>query len=424
MHFFDIHYLEEKAVSKFPRQIFKEASFATRFSLLSSDTTIIPAAVYVESTICHEILNKFIELVPFGVIELIGNARSFTEFCGKKIIQYANRPGHQKLYADALEKGVQFPFRRRERSATQDISNSWVKLLHEKDVGSSFSKYAGIEIDSKFEDRWGDIPSSLGDRAFIVPNVSSLLFLGNIENISVENELYSIINPSYFKSYVDELGASIVTNLNFLESNYNISNNEINIPYKYILQELKKRSLLEYIENQNPCELMIWRENGKWDDIFCSACERTSRNISELGLFYNRFSANARNTTINAGKIYYFNGGINMGDQYNAKQVGAQGPNAHAHDMTFNQLWQNNDRIDLTLLSGQLMQLRLHMARLAETPEQHMELGILAGAEIEAKNGNGAKVLELLSKTGEWTVSVAEKIGVSLVASTLSKILA
>ena len=44
-----------------------------------------------------------------------------------------------------------------------------------------------------------------------------------------------------------------------------------------------------------------------------------------------------------------------MGDKYIAGQVGAQGPSAHAHDMTFNQLWsQSGQSIDLQALATEL----------------------------------------------------------------------
>ena len=44
-----------------------------------------------------------------------------------------------------------------------------------------------------------------------------------------------------------------------------------------------------------------------------------------------------------------------MGDKYIAGQIGAQGPGAHAHDMTFNQLWsQSGQSIDLQALATEL----------------------------------------------------------------------
>ena len=109
-----------------------------------------------------------------------------------------------------------------------------------------------------------------------------------------------------------------------------------------------------------------------------------------------------------------------MGDIYYAGQVGAQGPNAHAENITFNQIWnQNQDKFDIEKLENELSRLRSVLKNEAETPEQLSELGSVANAEIEAKKGNGPKVVEWLSKTGKWTFGVAEKIGVNIASAAI-----
>lgn len=111
---------------------------------------------------------------------------------------------------------------------------------------------------------------------------------------------------------------------------------------------------------------------------------------------------------------------VTMGDKYEAGQVGAQGPNAHAHDMTFNQIWQQNkDRLDVSALNQELLALRNSMQSEAKTAEHFAEIGAVASAEIEAGKGNGAKALEALSKAGKWSLGVAEKIGVNVATAAL-----
>jgi len=111
---------------------------------------------------------------------------------------------------------------------------------------------------------------------------------------------------------------------------------------------------------------------------------------------------------------------VTMGDKYEAGQVGAQGPNAHAHDMTFNQIWQQNkDKLDVAALSKELLALRNSMQSEATTAEHFAEIGAVASAEIEAEKGNGAKALEALSKAGKWSLGVAEKIGVNVATAAL-----
>lgn len=104
-----------------------------------------------------------------------------------------------------------------------------------------------------------------------------------------------------------------------------------------------------------------------------------------------------------------------MGDKYEAGQVGAQGPNAYAHNMTFNQIWnQAKGNIDLPTLSEQLKTLRETLQESAKSAEEFSEIGAIANAEIQAKKGNGPKALSELAKVGKWTLNVAEKIGIGV----------
>lgn len=106
---------------------------------------------------------------------------------------------------------------------------------------------------------------------------------------------------------------------------------------------------------------------------------------------------------------------ITVGSTYKAGQVGAQGPNAHAHDITFNQIWQKNKgNLELSILGSELERLRSTLQHSANTAEHFSEVGAIATAEIEAKKGNGPKALEALSKAGRWSLDVAEKIGVGV----------
>lgn len=108
------------------------------------------------------------------------------------------------------------------------------------------------------------------------------------------------------------------------------------------------------------------------------------------------------------------------GQTYEAGQVGAQGPNAHAHDMTFNQVWnQNKEKIDLTQLSKELSTLRETLSQNANSPEEFIEIGNIANAEVEAKGNNGSKALEYLAKVGKWSFNTATLLGVAVAANAI-----
>ncbi len=111
---------------------------------------------------------------------------------------------------------------------------------------------------------------------------------------------------------------------------------------------------------------------------------------------------------------------VTMGDRYEAGQVGAQGPNAHAHDMTFNQIWQQNkSTLDVGKLAEELSTLRNSMQEEANTAEEFADIGAVASAEIEAQKGDGPKALEALSKAGKWALGAAEKIGVTVATAAI-----
>lgn len=100
------------------------------------------------------------------------------------------------------------------------------------------------------------------------------------------------------------------------------------------------------------------------------------------------------------------------------KDLTQRSTRALVHDINFNQIWeQNKTDIDLKKLSEELATLREALTPDAKQAEQFAELANISTAESEAKEGRGAKALEAMSKIGTWGLGVAEKIGVSLVAT-------
>lgn len=109
-----------------------------------------------------------------------------------------------------------------------------------------------------------------------------------------------------------------------------------------------------------------------------------------------------------------------MGDKYTVGQAGAVGPNAHAHDMNFHQIWNNSkEKIDLSKLANELSLLREKMKEESAKPEHDISVGAVASAEVAAKDGDGPKVFESLAKAGQWALDVAVKIGVGLATQAL-----
>lgn len=110
-----------------------------------------------------------------------------------------------------------------------------------------------------------------------------------------------------------------------------------------------------------------------------------------------------------------------MGSTYDVQsQIASLGNGAHFHSVTFTQLWnQSKHAIDLNVLTTELQSLRSEMQKIADNIKDFSEIGAIANAEIEARKGDGPKVLAALSKVGEWSLNVAEKIGVGVATAAI-----
>ncbi|MGH3633117.1 MAG: hypothetical protein ACREQ5_12485 [Candidatus Dormibacteria bacterium] len=112
-----------------------------------------------------------------------------------------------------------------------------------------------------------------------------------------------------------------------------------------------------------------------------------------------------------------------MGDKYVASgQMGAVGPNAHVHHVSFQQMWTSFDaegRGDLGTLGAELETLRQHLRGEAQSREHDAEVAEIGAAATAAEEGDGAKALGHLSKVGNWAFGAATAIGTALAAAAI-----
>jgi hypothetical protein len=114
-------------------------------------------------------------------------------------------------------------------------------------------------------------------------------------------------------------------------------------------------------------------------------------------------------------------GELNMGDNYTAGQVGAMGPQAHAHDMNFQQVIAQLAQIDMRTLASELGMLRREMKQIANGPEQDVAIGQIAAAEVAAQNGDASSVARHLRNVGKWVGDFATKVGAKIAAEAIMK---
>lgn len=118
----------------------------------------------------------------------------------------------------------------------------------------------------------------------------------------------------------------------------------------------------------------------------------------------------------------YFNisGGLTLKKYINNGQVASMGDDSNVHHNQFNQTWnENQEKIDLNILNKELEVLRRKLIDIATSPEHFSEIGVIAKAEIEAKNGDGSNVLKTLSQAGKWSLDIAKKIGISVATTAI-----
>jgi len=141
------------------------------------------------------------------------------------------------------------------------------------------------------------------------------------------------------------------------------------------------------------------------------AIERYTQTLVSAGTLNGQYESGTRREIVE----------VVMGDQYNVSgQAGAIGPAAHAHDMTFQQIWnQMGSQTDLAALAGELAMLRAAMEKEANQPFEKFAVGAVAAAEESARQKDGPKVIEYLKSAGKWAFSIAEKIGVGLAKDAL-----
>jgi len=162
--------------------------------------------------------------------------------------------------------------------------------------------------------------------------------------------------------------------------------------------------------------LSTYIERGKISNT-CGVCGEEYSPLELVYGVYNEEELESKHVTINYNQHYREKV---MGDRISVGQGVVFGRESHVHDVNFRQIWQQEkSSIDIEKLAQQLAILREQLVKEANEPVHYTEIGNIASAEDEAKNGNGAKALEYLSKVGKWSLGIAEKTAVAIATSAI-----
>jgi hypothetical protein len=119
----------------------------------------------------------------------------------------------------------------------------------------------------------------------------------------------------------------------------------------------------------------------------------------------------------------YIEGGIHVANaEYNVdrSQVGVVGPNAHVHDVTFEQrLEQEASSFDLKVLAEQLDLLQNELTKQATERDHYAAIVAVSDAAADARQNKGADAFAKLRAAGKWALDVATNIGANVAAQAL-----
>ncbi|HTT84589.1 MAG TPA: hypothetical protein VMF67_14005 [Rhizomicrobium sp.] len=250
LHFFDLHFLEERGISRLSQHIRSEASLALRISIVLGSEVYVPAASYYESPLARSLLNQFRGTDAEAAILLIGSGGTIWEFAEEKRPQYAAGSTQASIYSQVQDQP--FPWRRRLRSASADISSSWVTSTETQDA-LDIARIKDPNLPKDILERWKTVPERLGRSAFVLDYVKPILF-GTAQNAVADFRTSRLINRMYFSSFAQELGAGVFQDLRYLSDGTITPSGspEDDINYFSLVEGMRHENILSLIRDVNP----------------------------------------------------------------------------------------------------------------------------------------------------------------------------
>jgi len=271
LHFFDIHFIEDRGRAAETKQFRNEMHLATRLAVASADTVFIPAASYFESSSCREIIDSMDELVSLGLIVLSGSSSNLDEFIRERLDETFYRQGSSQYdsYRLRREGEVIPPYMPRSRSATRDIIDHWGQKVSNEDLARMLRDAAGSSI-HELEGRLERVPKELGGLAFVPEHVYDILDLGRGASI-VHSRIRSVINEGYFASYVRDLKAGVIIDLKYLASDFQLPSRGRNLSYTKMVRFLQGHGRLKELAECGQSQLVRLGDDPAWQQALESA---------------------------------------------------------------------------------------------------------------------------------------------------------
>ncbi|WP_410628115.1 SEFIR domain-containing protein [Amycolatopsis sp. cmx-8-4] len=275
LHFFDPHFLQEVSAGRNMEQVGNEARRATQLAVLAAQTVYLPAASYLESDLCAQIINRYRPLFEFGQVILVGSEANLVDFATLKMLQYEEGGQRYFRYRAALDHQDETPpFRTRQRSATTDIRTAWwhgLSNLGRFTEGITHSHVPDLEI------RWAEVPATLAGRAFTPEYAVHALFatsdISGVQEI-IARRAGSYINQHYTNSYVTELKVGVVKDLSYLHSPH-VPSAGVDLPFNATIRALTELGVADELLTASPIELVNLRADTSISRALVKALQKT-----------------------------------------------------------------------------------------------------------------------------------------------------
>lgn len=264
LHYFDIHFIEDRGAAAGTKQFFNEMRLATRLAVASANTVFLPAASYFESPLCRRIVSELDELLALGMIVLSGSSRNLDDFVQERLTTGFYREGsvQHAAYRSAGNTDSAPPYMPRTRGATKDIVDHWGRKVSNDELARMLRDAAGAPI-GLIESRLERVPQELGGLAFIPEHVYDILDLGTSEVI-VQARIRSVINEGYFASYVRDLDAGVVVDLRYLASDFLLPSAGRNLSYSKMVRFLHGQERIRQVSDCSQSELVRLGDDPAW----------------------------------------------------------------------------------------------------------------------------------------------------------------
>lgn len=263
LHFFDIHFLEEKGVTQSDRAARTEMATALRLAVLICDRVYVPAASFFENPICRELCEPFMDPELGDLIVLVGSNTNVQEFVEDKRPQYDEESFQGTVYR-SIDLYVPLPWHARVRSTTTDIVTDWRRLFASGECENLFRRMTLDDLPAAADTIFPELPERLEGKAFLVDHARPILFGAKGVTLKTINTLHTVLNEAYFRSYAIDLGASVFQDMKRLGSSRSVpsGNPDRDLDFSRTQRILLKHGTLADLINLPPAGLFeAAREN-------------------------------------------------------------------------------------------------------------------------------------------------------------------